>query len=154
MTAAVQQERQTSTGSSVSSLALAFLSNVLAGSAIHAIGTCDNTSSPTESCADDVNGTYGATLNGLVDTTDGQRLDHFKLNNAAAGATTVTLTPSISETSVGIWIKEISGVTTTAFDKSNGQWQATPTTGTDATTSLATATLTAQPALVSGLSMK
>lgn len=150
MTAAVQQERATDTASSVSSLALAFVSNVLSGSAVHAIGTSANTA--THTCADNVNGTYGAALDSVNDTNNSQRMTHFKFNNAASGATTVTLTNSVGAVFVGIWIKEISGVTTTAFDKSNAQLQGNPGTAADGVSSLATATLTTQPALVSGLS--
>jgi hypothetical protein len=151
MTAAVLQERETSTAASVSSLALAFTSNVTAANAIHAIGTAADSS--TQTCADSLNGTYGASLNALDDATNLQRMDHWKFNNSLGGANTVTLSLSSASTSTGIWIKEISGVTTTAFDKSAGQLQTAPTTAADALTSGATATLSAQPALVSGLSV-
>ena len=71
------------------------------------------------------------------------------LQNCAGGSDTITASISSSQSIRPLCVIEISGVGATPYDISAGQDQATPTTGTDATTST-NGTSTGQPALVVG----
>jgi len=81
------------------------------------------------------------------------RAAHYGAYNVAPNTYTITATYAASVDERIIDVKEIGGVAATPLDQHTGQLQATPTTGTDATTSGATATLTKQPALVSGFTL-
>jgi hypothetical protein len=147
MTISVLQERETSTSASVSSLALAFSSNLTAASSIHAVGT-SNDSNASFTCADTANGSYGAALDN-IDAPGGadlQRAAHFKFDNSASGADTVTITLNTSAGFVGILIREIGG--TSGFDTHVGRLQTGPGAGTDAV-STGNATPSVQPGLIS-----
>lgn len=146
MTISVLQERETSLGSgNVSSVSLAFSSTVTSLSSIHTLGT-SNSSNNSLTCADDVNGTHGAALdtgdNGL-----GAYAADFKLDNAASGTTTVTITLALTPASFsGVAIREIGS--TSGYDTHKGVNQASPGTGTDAITTTTTAP-SVQPGLLS-----
>jgi len=73
----------------------------------------------------------------------------YAMNHPGGGVTNVVYTPNTAA-SGGVIAVEISGIaTTSALDAIAGQLQATPTTGTDSTTSGA-ASVAAQPALILG----
>jgi hypothetical protein len=90
------------------------------------------------------------TINGsLVD--DGSILKGavYKAVNCAGGGTnTITCTMSGSTTNIFIGIARINGASTSPYDTSTGQYQATPGTGANGVTSGTSATLATQPALV------
>lgn len=87
----------------------------------------------------------------IDDSANTYALDRFLSLNHPGGVASVTYTPN-SNSSGSVVAVEISGLkTASALDVHAGQLQATPTTGTDATTS-GTASATAQPAAVIGVS--
>lgn len=117
------------------------------GSAIHVYATWDNTSgASTASCADNVNGSYGATLDQVGTTT--QFLAQWSKLAAAGGLTTITVTTSTACVLKAIWVQEIAGAS--ALQVHGGQSQAAPGTGADAVTS-GNLTPTSVPSLLVGL---
>lgn len=152
MTASVLQERESSSSAGGANIALAFASNVTAGSAIHVFGTVDaGANFAATPVTDTLGNSYGSILDNVVDTGVNQRVGQAVAQNSGGGANTVTVAFSVSTTFRGIWIREIGGVTTTPLDGHNGQFQATPGTGTDGLSS-GTATDANQPVLMSALS--
>ncbi|MBS0364919.1 MAG: hypothetical protein JSR67_03735 [Proteobacteria bacterium] len=146
---AVLQERQTSGGgSSVSSVALAFSSNLTAGSALHVVGGQANAVSPAYTFSDNNGGSYTALDSPTWDSANSWGQAHAYSANHAAGATTVTLTFNASETFVALWIREIGGVTATPIDGHNNVNAAS---GTSAS---ASATNSNQPALWSAVAVQ
>lgn len=123
---------------------------VAQGSSIHLLITCANTETITTPVSSPT--ATWTLLNALNDAGNGQRSEQWVADNFAAGSVTITETYSAASTFRGIAAKEIGG--TSGYDATaaakNAQFQQFPTTGTDATTSNATPTLTAQPALLSG----
>lgn len=121
--------------------------SLTAGSSIGVYGSCEG--SETMTCADTLNGSYGAAVDDILDVPDGQRVTSFKFQNSAGSATpvVVTLTFSAATNFTGGFATEVGGAATASYDGHNGQVQATPTTSTDAVTS-GTATPTAQPGLI------
>lgn len=90
---------------------------------------------------------------GLINGND--RLKLFFLPNAAAGSCTVRCTFGSAVDYPAIYVVPVSGIVTSLpNDMSAFQAQATPTTGTDAVSSGATATLSSQPQLVFGFSLE
>lgn len=133
--------------SSTSSTTISQSITVAAGSAIHVFVTGKNVG--TISCADNVNGSYGAALD---DVSNGGtlRTAQFSLSGSVGGTVTVTATWSIASVDKGIVLQEIrntSGLQATAH---TGQTQTSPGTGADAISS-GNVTPTAQPALLVGL---
>lgn len=131
------------------------LTGVTAGSTLAVFATCESGRSMTgigtggaAGCADSVNGSYGAApVQNIPDTTDTQRVACWLLQNSASGNPVVTVTFDASANFTGIWAAEVGGAATASADGSNGNWQATPTTTTDATTS-GTITPSTQPGLI------
>lgn len=118
MTASVLQERATDVNTSASSLALAFSSNVTAGSAIH-VGTATfGASGVTFTITDNNGGSYTSNLDAINDATNTSSMTHAYAANHAAGATTVTATPS-SSNDIHLVIREIGGVGTAPLDGHN-----------------------------------
>lgn len=152
MTASVLQERVTDSNGSGASLSLAFVSNNIAGSAIHVAATWGNNTTTDFTSVTDTNNTYGAVVNAINDSTSTQSCGQCRSVNIAAGANTVQANFTNSPTFRGIWIREIGGVTTAPNDGNNGQFQSAPGTGTDAVSSL-TATNSVQPVFMSAVSM-
>jgi hypothetical protein len=116
------------------------------GAGIALLAACTNdtsvASSPTAN--DNVNAGAYTLLGDITSTADGQRFAIFGHNNCAAStATTLTINWGLSVTFQGSVLIECTGVFAGAgaIDKTTGQPQATPTTGTDATTSGTTGTL-------------
>lgn len=147
MTISVLQETQNSIGTSVANLALAFVSNITLGSSIHVI-CCGVDTATSFTCSDTLNGSYGVALDIIDIGPDTLRVAHFNFSNSATGANTVTITPNVSTTFVGIWIREIGG--TSGLDKHAALANLAPGTGANAVTS-GLATPTVQPGLVSAL---
>lgn len=145
MTVSILQERETSATASASSIALAFSSNVTAGSSIHSL-CASNSDNASYTCADTANGSYGAALDNTANSL-GLRLSHFKLDGSAAGADTVTSTLNTATANPAIWIREIGG--TSGYDTHKANAQGSPGTGTDAVTT-GTAAPSVQPGLLSG----
>jgi hypothetical protein len=147
------QERPSFASTAATSISLAYASNLTAGSLQHVFGTCDGTKDFAATPVSDSKGTaFGATLDNVNDGTNQQRIGHWASSAVTSGADTVTVFFNASAAFNGIWIKEVGGVS--SIDKTTGANQQTPTTGTDSTSSGQTSTLTSQPALVSGLSMR
>lgn len=143
--AKVQESFAQSVGGGTS---IAVTITVTAGNALQVWVTNDSTSGAVVTVDDSVNvGLYNqdTTVN---DATNTQRTSQFHILGAAGGLTTITAHFSQSCGSIAIGVMEISGVST--YLGQNGQVQATPTTGTDATTSGAIAIGTA-PAFLVGI---
>lgn len=145
MTASVIQENSAQNASASATCPVA-LNGVKAGNAIQVLAQINSTAA-IDSVADGTN-TY-TLLDTWVDSAQGRRYAHYVAVNVQAGNYTIVATFHFAITSGAIWVKEIGGVTTNPVDGHHGQNQATPTTGTDATTS-GTATNSVQPALISG----
>ncbi len=96
---------------------------------------------------------WAATLINTLDGTNNQRLVTFGSSTAAASTATYDFTVTFASSAEyrGIYVKAIAD--SSGYDKVAGQLQASPTTGTGATTSGNTAALASQPALVSGFCM-
>lgn len=100
--------------------------------------------------ADTVNGTYGAAIETIL-ATGVNGLKCFAFTNSAAGSNAVTATFSANQNTAAIWVIELSGAkTASAIDTHNHADQSAPGTGANAIT--VSATNTAQPAMVVGLS--
>jgi hypothetical protein len=124
---------------------------VSAGSYLHAIFTYslgDTLTSVTSSPS-----LTWSILDAIDDTTNGQTFSHAISSVTSAGSITVTGNLSASDTFRGGIVKEIGGSSGYDTGSHAAQLQATPTTGTDATTSTNTPSLSAQPALISGACM-
>jgi hypothetical protein len=150
LTIGVLQEAQTSAGSpTVGSISIAFGSAITAGSAIHVFGAHGNGSSPTPTFSDNNGNTWpGNALDLVNDTVGGIKLFHQVLQNANAGATTVTLTFTASSSSFPcIWVREIGQATTTGNPDGHNS-----VTNASTTSQNLTCTSTVQPALISALS--
>lgn len=148
MTISVLQERETSIGTSVSSISIALLSTVTAGSSLHSFAAVSDAQTCTVD--DNVNGTHGAFLDSIDDTADLELIRQFKFDNSASGTITVKNTASATTAFAGIWVREIGG--TSGYDGShNAQLQLAPGTGTNALSS-GTATPGTQPGLISAMS--
>lgn len=150
MTISVLQDRQVSNGgTSVSSIALAFSSNLTAGSALHGLGTHVGSDSPTIAYTDNNSNTWGSgTLDLANDTVGGIKTFHQTSQNLNSGACTVTITFTGTPPSfASIWIREIGGAASTGNPSGhNGVFSSS-------TTSQAiSATNTSNPALISVLS--
>lgn len=146
MTASVLQT-VANTAASGSATTLTQAITVSQGSTLHICVTCNNNFSI--SSVTDGSNTYNL-LDAFNATTGSRRVSHYAAYNVSAGSYTVSANYSGSVDARFIGIKEIGGVKAAPLDKNTGQIQATPTTTTDATTSGNTATLSTQPALVSG----
>jgi len=147
MTISVLQEKQISPGGAfASSLALAFTSSITAGSAIHAIFQY-NGAVQTVNFSDNNGNTWPAgTLDNFNDPGNSSTC-HQVLNNANAGATTITATITGSSTNfLCLWIKEIGGAATTGSPDGHNGVNSTSTTSQNIS-----ATNTSQPALISVL---
>ncbi len=153
MTISVLQQRATDTSASVSSLALAFSSNLTVGSSVHACGSCSGsgTTGTSIACSDNVNGAY-TVLDDMVATDDSQRVDHYKFDNVAGGATTVTVTPHAASTFVGIAFKEIGFTSGSDAGKHSAAYQKNPGTTTDIIKA-GSVTPAVQPGLMSAFSV-
>jgi hypothetical protein len=105
---------------SVSSQALAYGSNVTAGSLL-VCGLRYATGGQTVSVSDNVNGSWGARKAVMIQTNDGNgTTEVWIFENAAAGATTVTVSYGVAAT-LRFAISEFSGAATSgAFDTSAG----------------------------------
>lgn len=147
----VLQETQTSNNATGTTIALAFSSPVTAGSSIHVFASCANIGTPTMSCADSLNGTYGSYLDSINSSAGGQINSHWKFDNSAGGTITITVTFSATETFRSIWIREIGN--SAGYDKHAAQEQAAPGTGTNAVSS-GTATPSSQPGLISAMAQE
>lgn len=145
----LQSDKQTSSGTTVTSQALTFTSSVTAGSSIWVVISHDTTHTVT--LADNLNGSYGAALDTVTDSTDGEIVKHFKFDNSAAGSITVTATFTSGNAFGSIWILEIGG--TSGYDGiHSANLQLFPvSTSTDVITS-GTATPNTQPGLIVALS--
>lgn len=144
----VLQEIQALNTAAGTTISLAFASAITAGSSLHIFGSCANAGTPTMSCADSLNGSYGAFLDSINSTVGGQINNHWKFDNAAGGITTVTITFSASITFRLIWAREIGqsgGYLTHA-----GQEQNLPGSGANAVSS-GNATPSSQPGLISAM---
>lgn len=153
MAASVRQSKFADSGSGggATTIAATFDIPVLAGSTIVAYTTNDTGVAGTASVADNVNGAYPAALQTLNDAGNASRLQVFVFENAAAGATTVTVTWTGSVGARGIHIREVIGVPAASVDQSAGQNQATPGLGADAVTSGATPTLATTSSIALGM---
>lgn len=145
MTISVLQERGTDTAATVSSLALAFTSNVTAGSSIHVTGTSNVNG--TGSFTDNNGGTY-TRLGGVYDTNNSVTNEQGNADSHAAGATTVTYHPASTVPFVGIAIREIGGTSGYDSPQHSEVLRASPGTTTNAITGTAV-TPSAQPGLIS-----
>jgi hypothetical protein len=144
----VLQEIQALNTASATTISLAFASPVTDGSSLHIFGSCANAGTPTMSCADSLNGSYGAFLDSINSTVGGQINNHWKFDNAAGGITTVTITFSASVTFRLIWVREIGQ--SAGFLTHAGQEQNLPGTGANAVSS-GNATPSSQPGLISAM---
>lgn len=110
------QSRSATTGFATS-IALAYTSNVTSGALLVAGEGSDNTTVPT--CSDDKNGAWPA--NDLTRITSGVRASLFHFANAAAGATTVTVSWGVNNGAGTLAIAEYSGMATSSpTDKTQG----------------------------------
>ncbi len=149
MTVSVLQERETSAAGASASLALAFSSNTTAGSSIHTSTTWGTAASSDWASVADTSNTYSAKSDIQNSAGHGQSMGHAWAQNIAGGADTVTMTYNSTPAFVGLIIREIGGAAAASIDGHNSATQ-TGISGTDAAT--VSATNTAQPALVSGIS--
>ncbi len=126
---------------------------VTIGSTLHVFASNKDTSGATMTCADGVNGSYGAAIDTPNDATNLQQSAQFSFKNSAAGSVTTTITYSITSTLRTIEVLEIVGVETVApLDGHTAQVQASPGSGTDAISS-GNASNSKQAALIVALSM-
>lgn len=135
MTISVLQETQISQSATAASLAKAFTSNITAGSSIHVITVV--APGTTVTIADNVNGSYGSPIG----SAGNPQVQHWRKDNAGAGATTVTASFSPSVGFPALWIAEIGG--TSGYDTQASNPQTSGTTRTSGT-----ATPSAQPGLI------
>ena len=153
MAASILQERETSTGGSViSSLALAFSSNLTAVSSIHVVGsTASNTSI---SCSDTANGSFGAALDGILNGTSFFPAQ-FNLDNSASGADTVTTTYGGGSSFCAIWIREIGGTSgiDSAATGGTGAGHSSSVTSSGTTRTIGTITPSTTSGIVSAVAM-
>ncbi len=145
MTASVLQEAQATSTTSVNTISVTLPSPVTAGSTLHVIATQGSGSAVTYSWSDNNGGSFVATMDSLWDATAGQGIAHSYAANHAAGSTTVTVNFSGSSFSMGIWVREIAGVTTSPL---NGHTSGQANSATALTINPSNAS---QPALISGL---
>lgn len=137
MAATIRQILPTNSAGNAGTLPLAFPIAVLPGSTIVVFGTCDSQSSPTVSCATNVDGSLGAVLVTVNDPANQQEAFAFAKQGVVGGSTTVTLTFGASIISRGIWIVELIGARSTggATEGAIGNLQPSPgPLGTDAIT--------------------
>ena len=114
MSASVVQERHISTGASVSSVSLAFLSPLTSQSTIHAIGTLNDAVAFAFS---DTDSNAYTTLGSAQAYTYPHVVGHAYAPNVAGGtAPTVTASFGATNTFAGLWIREIGGVTASPLD--------------------------------------
>ena len=129
---------------------------VAAGSYLHCAWTWDTGGDPNISSVDSSPALTWTKLDTIFDTVHTQKLEHWVSSVTSAGSITVSAHWASTVTFRGSALTEIIG--SSGYDSAaaahNGQWQALPTTGTDSTSSLATPTLTSQPALISGFCSK
>jgi hypothetical protein len=148
MTISVLQERETSVIASVSTISIALLSPVTAGSSLHSFAAVNDAQTCTVD--DNVNGTHGTFLDSIDDAGDGELVRQFKFDSSASGTITVKNTASAATGFAGIWAREIGG--TSGYDGAHhANLQLAPGTGANALTSL-TATPSVQPGLLSAMS--
>jgi hypothetical protein len=141
MAAAFVQEADTFHGSPSSTITVAL--TVTAGSSLLVFALAGDTA-PT--CSDDVNGSYGAAVESLVDNI-GLFNYAFCKDSCSAGSTTITVTSS-GGNAYGIWAIEISGTSGLSGHASHADSSA-PGAGTDAISS-GNGTPGAQPGLMVG----
>lgn len=148
MSIGVLQERQSSAGAGfVSSVSLAFTSNVTAGSACHAIGAHGSVT-VTETFSDNNSNTWpGGVLDRVQDTVGGLWFYQQSTQNMNAGATTVTTSFSATRNFPCLWLKEIGGAATTGSPDGHNSVTNASTTSQNLTANNANV-----PALVSVLS--
>lgn len=134
-------------GSTITSLAKAFTSNVTAGNHIFVgIGWGSNDQNPT--ITDTLGHTY-TLIRKTWDATNNQGTATYHTQNISGGANTVTLSLSVASPYVRLYIRESSGILTAgALDVETGQVQASPGTGTDGCTSGAMTTTVANTMIV------
>ena len=125
---------------------------VSTGSYMHIFITYDNSSSSAITSVTDTQGLSWTNTQAILDTADSQKYAEY-VSTTTTSSTSITITVNLDIQAVfnGIAVKEIGGAS--GWDSPNGkagQYQAAPTTTTDATTSTNTGTLSTQPALVSG----
>jgi hypothetical protein len=120
------------------------LSGVAPGSVLIAHVGWDNSNGATCTTSDGSN--YTSNPEGkIVDTTDTEASQLFRLENAAQGSHLITATFSVAATARRMRIYEVSGVRTSgAFDQGAGLFQSSPGTGADGVSSSATSA-TANP---------
>lgn len=150
MAGAVVQSAYTVDDSGSSSTTIsATLLGVTAGNTLVAHAGWDSVSNPTCSTSD--GSAYTSTAASIKDTGNNQSGQVFYLPNVGAGTHTITATFSASIDFRRFRVYEISGVTAAPLDKTTGQFQASPGTGSDAVSSGATAA-TANTCFLLGLS--
>lgn len=131
MAASLLQERATSDAATASTLALAFLSNVVSGSAIHVFFSYDHGAGVIDTVTDSQSNSY-TLLERVDDTSSGQFVGHYYAVAGSSGALTVTLNTLGGQDYRSILIREIGGVAASPLDGHNGNFQSAPGTGTDA----------------------
>ena len=147
----------TTNPSATSATTIAQTLTVAPGQTIYVLATWDDAGTPiTASCADNVNGTYGAALTGgpARSSGDQQSMSHWQFTNAnktgANASITVTVTFSVTTPFRGLRCCQGSNMRlVSAFDAANGQNQAAPATG-SATCTSTNITPTRQPFLLVG----
>lgn len=145
MAISILQAKQSSTTATSTTIALAFTSNVTAGSYIYVAATQVDVSTITASCADSLNGAYPAALDSLA-VGGGGALYQFAFGPSLGGACTVTVTFSPTATFRGIMIAEIAG--TSGLDTAGTYHSSHQTTS---GTSVSSGTLT--PSIANGLAI-
>lgn len=155
MTASVRQESAMPTVTSTPSLTVIsnpFGFTALIGSAIECwVSWEGNNTSDLPSTILDSAGQAYTLESSFADGTSGQSMALYLFqNNASATALVCTATWLAVHNFVGLWLKEITGVSTSSFQVVNGQVQASPGTGAGAILT-PVITPTAQPCLLSAL---
>lgn len=153
MTVSVLQLNAENSNLGTSSTTIADTTTYTAGSYLHVL--VGSTHGVTVSSVASNRGETFVSKGQVVDTTDTKQATHFvSTTPAVGGSTVITATYSGSIDRRFIVIAEIGGAAggyDSTADANAEQLQATPTTGTDATTSTNTPTLTSQPALIVGI---
>ena len=153
MTASVLQVASSDLGTSATSTAQAFSSNVTAGSWIVAL-SMGNFAGTVSSVTDTLGNAY--TLRQTAQSSAGpgnQKLYAYTAYSSSGGANTVTFNYAVSTSFRPAYLLEIGGVLASAYDGGNNNDQTAPTTGTDLVVS-GTATNANQPALIIGASVR
>jgi hypothetical protein len=125
-----------------------------AGDVLQVFPTNDTSGAVTLSSVTDGTNAYSQLGTTINDTVNDQEIGQFVTGPLAAGGTlTIQANYSGGAGGLGIFVKRITGSTGWQSPLQHGQVQAAPTTGANDVTTGSMGTLTAQPALLSGISV-